>query len=291
MSRGKIRFAALISAIFVLFINICAFAKVDIPNHTDRFFINDYANVIDSETEDYIFEKGKAYNANGGPQVVVLTMESIDGNDLEDFSIETARKWGIGDKDADNGVLILLVMDSRDIRIEVGYGLEGVLNDGKCGRFIRNATDSLSAGDYSEGIKQIYDSVIGELEDPTPDEEDDDDTMVEIMTYVVFFIVLATVVFITNIKGRGGRGGYHSGGGYYGGGFSSGSSSGGGGFSGGGGSFGGAASGTGRWLPRPAPAGTGRRVCRLRAGQCAQPRHGRAVLRKMGAAPARQIWR
>ena len=175
MSRGKIRFAALISAIFVLFINICAFAKVDIPNHTDRFFINDYANVIDSETEDYIFEKGKAYNANGGPQVVVLTMESIDGNDLEDFSIETARKWGIGDKDADNGVLILLVMDSRDIRIEVGYGLEGVLNDGKCGRFIRNATDSLSAGDYSEGIKQIYDSVIGELEDPTPDEEDDDE--------------------------------------------------------------------------------------------------------------------
>ena len=172
---------------------------------------------------------------------VVLTMESIDGNDLEDFSIETARKWGIGDKDADNGVLILLVMDSRDIRIEVGYGLEGVLNDGKCGRFIRNATDSLSAGDYSEGIKQIYDSVIGELEEPTPDEEDDD-RMVEIMTYVVFFIVLAIVVFITNIKGRGGRGGrggYHSGGGYYGGGFSGGSSSGGGGFSGGGGSFGG----------------------------------------------------
>ena len=71
------------------------------------------------------------------------------------------------------------------------------------------------------------------------DEEDDDDTMVEIMTYVVFFIVLAIVVFITNIKGRGGRGGYHSGGGYYGGGFSGGSSSGGGGFSGGGGSFGG----------------------------------------------------
>lgn len=88
MSRGKIRFAALISAIFVLFINICAFAKVDIPNHTDRFFINDYANVIDSETEDYIFEKGKAYNANGGPQVVVLTMESIDGNDLETFRLK-----------------------------------------------------------------------------------------------------------------------------------------------------------------------------------------------------------
>ena len=89
MSRGKIRFSGINFRNICLFINICAFAKVDIPNHTDRFFINDYANVIDSETEDYIFEKGKAYNANGGPQVVVLTMESIDGNDLEDLSIET----------------------------------------------------------------------------------------------------------------------------------------------------------------------------------------------------------
>lgn len=243
MSRGKIRFAALISAIFVLFINICAFAKVSIPSHTDRFFINDYADVIDSETEDYIFEKGKAYNANGGPQVVVLTMKSIDGNDLEDFSIETARKWGIGDKEENNGVLILLVMDSRDIRIEVGYGLEGVLNDGKCGRFIRNATDSLSAGDYSEGIKQIYDSVIGELEDPTPDEEDDE-KKIETIMYIAFFVLIVIVVIISNIRGRGGRGGYRRGGGYYGGGyyggggFSSGDS-GGGGFSGGGGSFGG----------------------------------------------------
>ena len=87
MSRGKIRFAALISAIFVLFINICAFAKVDIPNHTDRFFINDYAMLL-TVKQRIIYLKGKAYNANSGPQVVVLTMESIDGNDLEDFSIE-----------------------------------------------------------------------------------------------------------------------------------------------------------------------------------------------------------
>lgn len=245
MSRGKIRFAILISAIFVLFINICTFAKVDIPNHTDKFFVNDYADVLDSETEEYIFEKGKAYNTNGGQQVVVLTMKSIGGNDLEDFSIETARKWGIGDKDEDNGVLILLVMDSRDIRIEVGYGLEGVLNDGKCGRFIRNATELLSAGDYSEGIKQIYDSVISELENPTQDVEDDD--KIELYTMFIFFVILIISVLISNLNNRGGRGGNggyrrrggYFGGGYYGGGGFSGSSSGRGGFSGGGGSFGG----------------------------------------------------
>ena len=157
MKRVRIRSAALFAALLMIILNVCAFAKTDIPAPTDKFCINDYANVIDSETQTYIFERGKEYNANGGPQVVVLTMESIGGESVEDFSIETARKWGIGDKEENNGVLILLVMDSRDIRIEVGYGLEGVLNDGKCGRFIRNATDMLSDGDYSGGIKQIYD--------------------------------------------------------------------------------------------------------------------------------------
>ena len=234
------RGAALFAALLMIILNVCAFAKTDIPSPTDRFFINDYANVIDSETENYIFERGKEYNANGGPQVVVLTMESIGGEAVEDFSIETARKWGIGDKDENNGVLILLVMDSRDIRIEVGYGLEGILNDGKCGRFIRNATGKLSDGDYSGGIKQIYDDVIGELEEPTPDEEEDDE-MIELI--VMGVIVLIIIIMSIAAGRRGGRGGYR-GGGYYGGSSGGGFSSGGfggssGGFSGGGGSFGG----------------------------------------------------
>lgn len=243
MKRVRIRSTALFAALIVIMLNICAFAKTNIPSPTDRFFINDYANVIDSETETYIFERGKEYNANGGPQVVVLTMESIGGEDVEDFSIETARKWGIGDKEENNGVLILLVMDSRDIRIEVGYGLEGVLNDGKCGRFIRNATDMLSDGDYSGGIKQIYDDIIGELEEPTPDEEDDDALIELIVAIIVGIMVITIWITASRHGGRGGRGGYRGGGyygGYGGGGFSfGGGGASGGGFSGGGGSFGG----------------------------------------------------
>lgn len=225
-----------------MMVNICAFAKIDIPSATDRFFVNDYANVIDAETENYIYEKGREYNANGGPQIVVLTMDSIDGVDLEDFSIKTARKWGIGDKDADNGVLILLVMDSRDIRIEVGYGLEGVLNDGKCGRFIRNAANMLSTGDYSGGIKQIYDDVIGELEEPSPDDEDETDPIAEfLIAVIVAVLTIAVWIIASKRNGRGGGGGYYRRGGYYGGGGGFGGSSGssGGGFSGGGGGFGG----------------------------------------------------
>lgn len=235
----RIRISALLAAVVFAVLSVSVFAKIDVPKPTDRFFINDFADIIDSETEQYIFEKGKEYNAGGGPQVVVLTMNSIDGEDVESFSIRTAREWGIGSKDANNGVLITLVIDSRDIRIEVGYGLEGILNDAKCGRFIRNATDMLSSGDYSGGIKQIYDDVIGELEDPTPI-EDEDETIPAIIS-VIFAI--AMLIIWTRLarfgRGRFYGGGWHGGGhnGGFGGGFGGGSS--GGGFSGGGGSFGG----------------------------------------------------
>lgn len=237
MKSFKIRYFALVSLIIVFALNLYALAKIDVPEHTDKFFINDFADVIDSETEQYIFEMGKTYNNGGGPQIVVLTMDSIDGNSVEEFSLETAREWGIGGKDEDNGVLILLVTGSRDIRIEVGYGLEGVLNDGKCGRFIRNAKDMLSSGDYSGGIKQIYNDVIGELEDPTPDDEEDSAFPYEAFAVILFIILL---IIWRNIGGRGGHGDRYYGGGYHGGfgGFSGGGSSGGG-FSGGGGSFGG----------------------------------------------------
>lgn len=236
----------LTAVILIIAFNLCAFAKIDVPEHTEKFFVNDFADVLDDETEQYIFETGKAYNNGGGPQIVVLTMNSIDDNSVEEFSIETAREWGIGDKDEDNGVLILLVTESRDIRIEVGYGLEGVLNDGKCGRFIRNAKDMLSSGDYSGGIKQIYNDIIGELESPTPDEEEEDDD-----TDLAVIIAFIAIIILSGIWGRiyrnrgggghgggyyGGRGGY-GGGMFGGGGFGGGSS--GGGFSGGGGGFGG----------------------------------------------------
>lgn len=229
------------SVIIIFLTNICIFAKTDIPEHTSRFFINDFANVIDNETENYIFETGKAYTTGGGPQVVVLTMNSIGSSSIEDFSIKTARKWGIGNKENNNGVLILLVTDSREIRIEVGYGLEGVLNDGKCGRFIRNAKNLFSSGDYSEGIKQIYSDIINELKTPSADAENDSGEIGSFITAIIIIALLAAWFFFVKLNNGGGRGNGHGGytggfGGSFRGGFGSSS---GGGFSGGGGGFGG----------------------------------------------------
>lgn len=237
----KLRFFAPAAIIIILLLNLSAFAKTDVPKHTDMFFVNDFADVLDDATEQYIFETGKTYNNGGGPQVVVLTMKSIGSDSVEEFSIRTARQWGIGSKDDDNGVLILLVTESRDIRIEVGYGLEGVLNDGKCGRFIRNASEMLSAGDYSGGIRQIYSDIINELENPTSDDENNEEGSILGTIFIIVLIILLLIFNITRFRGggRGGNGGFFIGGGF--GGFGGGSSGGfgGGGFSGGGGSFGG----------------------------------------------------
>lgn len=244
MRNVKIRYSAFIAVIFVLALNLGAFAKVSVPTPAREFFVNDFANVLDAETEKYIYQKGAEYNNGGGPQIAVLTMDSIDGAGLEEFAIETAREWGIGSKDKDNGVLVLLVIDTRGIRIEVGYGLEGVLNDGKCGRFIRNASPLLSSGDYSGGIRQIYDDIIGELEAPTPNEEEEEPALADLIAGV---IIAAVIIFIWILASRhgGGTGGNYRGrrfvgGCYGGGGFSGGTGGfGGGGFSGGGGGFGG----------------------------------------------------
>lgn len=239
---SRLRISAIAALIILLTLNLSAFAKTEIPDHTDEFFVNDFANVLDSETEQFLYETGKNYSSDGGPQIVVLTMKSIGFKSVEDFALDTARKWGIGSEDSDNGVLILVVTDSRDIRIEVGYGLEDVLNDGKCGRFIRNASDMLASGDYNGGIRQIYTDIIGEIEEPTPDDNDDDIAAVAAIIVLIIIVVVILLSFRGKKKPNDWDGGFYIGGGFggFGGSSNSGSSGfGGGGFSGGGGSFGG----------------------------------------------------
>lgn len=105
---------------------------------TDKFYVNDYANVLSDETEKYIFENSlKLYNQTNA-QIVVVTVQNLEGKDLESYATELFRSFGIGNKDTNLGLLLLLAIDERASRIEVGDGLEGLLPDGKTGRFQDN---------------------------------------------------------------------------------------------------------------------------------------------------------
>lgn len=203
-------------------------AAAKIPRPTSDFFVNDYAGVLDEDVKNHINQRSRQYQSEGGPQVVVVTVESLEGDAIEEYAIRLAREWGIGSKEENNGILILLAVQERNVRIEVGYGLEGVVTDSLSGRFIREATPRLSENDYNSGIKIIYDLVIGELEEPGSYQEGSAGGIGSLTLVIVMVFLLIFGGFI-GPRRRFGR--------YYGsGGFGSG---GGGGFRGGGGGFGG----------------------------------------------------
>jgi len=113
-----------------------SFAEMEIPQPTSQFFVNDFADVITKADEEEIFNISKnLYEKTGNStQLVVVTIDSLNGYSIEEYANELFNKWGIGDKEKNDGVLILLSVGDRASRIEVGYGLEGILTDSKTGR-------------------------------------------------------------------------------------------------------------------------------------------------------------
>jgi uncharacterized protein len=186
----------------------------------------------------------------------VLTTPSLEGLAIEDYSLRVAEAWKIGHKGLDNGVILTVAPSERAVRIEVGYGLEGVLPDAICARIIREQiTPQFRAGQMEAGIVAGVDAIAavtrGEVLPHSARPSDSFPTvgsLLQLAFWIVLFLVFFSRspwlwwLFMPSPGGyrRGGFGGGFGGGGFGGGGF------GGGGFSGGGGGFGGGGA-SGRW--------------------------------------------
>ncbi len=135
-----------------------------VPSPTSRFFVNDFAGVLDAAAEDKVYAAGvKLFEATKA-QAVLVTVESLDGEAVEDYARTLARNWGIGDAEENSGVLLLLSVGDRAVRIEVGYGLEGRLTDANTGLLLDTyAMEAFTAGDYSTGLLQTYDALVNEI--------------------------------------------------------------------------------------------------------------------------------
>ena len=249
---------------------------ISLPEPTNDFFVNDFVNIIDDADESEMMRIGADLYEQTTAQVVVVTIDSLDGYDVDEYALELGRKWGVGSKDNDNGVVLLLSLSDRQISIQVGYGLEGCLNDGKVGRILDNyAIPYLSNNDYSSGLTEAYKAVAAVVCEEygielNPDYQIDyyadegeytgssDEGVGQVMLVVSTIALILLIVFINKLSGGNSDDSNHSGGSHYGGGryyggtvyrggysggFSGGSrggfSGGGGGFRGGGGSFGG----------------------------------------------------
>lgn len=137
---------------------------INIPKPTSAFYVNDFAELLSPETESYLVSVNEELIGKTGAQVVVVTLPSLNGESIEEFSTELFRQYGIGSREKNNGVLLLLALEEREFRIEVGYGLEGALTDGTTG-WIQDTyiIPYFVEGDWDAGIRNGFDAVIEEI--------------------------------------------------------------------------------------------------------------------------------
>ena len=236
-------------------------------------YVNDFAGVLSDPVRQQVESLCTAVDRQAHAQIAVVTVKTIDGDQsIEEFATALEEKWKVGTKGTDRGVLMLLVMSPRKGRIEVGYGLEGILNDAKVGDIGRSMVADAQANNYDAavplGVQQIATVIASDAGVTlTPGSRVDRRQATQPTSIgigqILLFVILG--IFVLSLLGRGGRGGRGGGGGGlgwfvlgnilgglggggrggYGGGFGGGSDNDGGGFGGfdGGSSGGGGASG------------------------------------------------
>ena len=127
------------------------------PSASSGIYVQDYAGVISVPVQGYLQDLGRQLDQKTTAQLVVVTVKSLNGAPLEDYSLKLLRDWGIGNKEKNNGVLILVSTGDRKSRIEVGYGLEGKLTDSYTGKIQdQYMVPYFRKGTYEEGIAKGY---------------------------------------------------------------------------------------------------------------------------------------
>ncbi len=185
-------------SLILLAVTVSASA-LDVPQLTGR--VNDYAAMLTPEAKASIESKLANLERSDSTQIAVLTIPSLEGDALEDFSIRVAEKWKIGQKKIDNGAILLIVKNDRKIRIEVGRGLEGKLTDLKSRRVIsEHIRPKFKAGDFPGGIDAGVDALIsivkGEFQSSDAPAGDKGKSSDSSGNGFMFIMILIFVIFI-----------------------------------------------------------------------------------------------
>ena len=136
---------------------------LDVPQLTGR--IVDLAHILPSATVESLTTRLSAHEAQSSNQAAVLIVPSLEDDSLEEFSHRVSTTWKLGQKGTDNGVLLLVAIEERKVRIEVGYGLEGVLTDARSAQIIRNEiVPRFRAGDIPGGVTEGINAIVKTIE-------------------------------------------------------------------------------------------------------------------------------
>ena len=242
----------LFGVVLLLFIEGEAQAEdIQIPAPVGDIYVQDFANLLNEQEKTELRTLGRNIENQTTAQIAVLTIDTIGDRPIEEFANQAFRQYGIGSKEEDNGVLLVLSMNDREVRIEVGYGLEGRIPDGKAGRILDEVTipylqNQQANSAIMETYKELANEVLAEygIEEgqqsvQQPEQQPTGDEGLGIPAWLLIIIVVVVLFLdfkffggalthiLLAILSRGGGGGKGGGGG--------GSNSGGGGSSGGGG--------------------------------------------------------
>jgi uncharacterized protein len=153
-------FGASLALFLTLLAPLFAFTFPDKP----ETFVSDYAGVMDEESKASLLQNIRTFEASTTNQIAIVTVKSLEGKVINEESAKLFAKWGIGQKGKDNGVLFLVAVDDRAMRIEVGYGLEGVIPDSIAKRIIdEEAKPFFKQGKYASGIKNTVYAIEGAI--------------------------------------------------------------------------------------------------------------------------------
>jgi uncharacterized protein len=267
----RARLALLLPLLAAFFVFPSAVARAEsissLPQPTD--YVSDFAHVLSPEAVARLDSICQQLDHQANAQVAVVTVNSLDGDDAADYANQLEDHWKMGNKGDNKYAMVLLAVSDHKYRIEVGYGLEGILPDGKTGDIGREMVPDLKAGDYDGAVTLAVGEVAQVIADDAKITLSQDEPVappsqpvsqgvpvgkiILIILLLVFFggSSLLRILFGAGLFfggwGRGGWGGGSGlGGGFGGGGFGGGGGGGFGGFGGGGGGFGGGGAG-GSW--------------------------------------------
>lgn len=190
--------------ILCLFNQVATSRALDFPQ--PQGYVNDFADILSSETQETLEQKLTQFDQDFSIEIALVTIKSLEEITIEDYAVRLFEDWKIGKKDKDNGVLLLIAPHERELRIEVGYGLEPTLTDSKAGRIIRNIiTPEFKKDDYNTGVVNGVEAIIeiahGETvdlgEEPAPDSESEGGP-----SFILFIIIITFLSYLASFLAR-----------------------------------------------------------------------------------------
>lgn len=215
----------LIAVLILLLAGTTQIAAQSLPDY--RGYVNDFANVIDSESAQKIEAAAQKVKEATGAEIAIVTVDTVEPYaDINEYSIELAEKWKVGEADQDNGIIFVMSMEERQVRIEVGYGLEGAIPDGRAGEILdQTVLPYLQQGEFGTGflagtievareIAEEYNVDLGTLDAPPAparsggrSRSDDGGIPAGLIFFILIFIfgggrMFWPLLFLSGISGR-----------------------------------------------------------------------------------------